>query len=125
MSNHIHRYSKLQDVIYGSSDVLFFKEVLQFYKNQKVNKLVSVTGGMSFLNLITLINPDKIILFDVNPYVLKYCKLIFRIILDSKTKEDFLNLLKNGNYQIKDEDELHMKEILKYILFCLFVVRTG
>lgn len=115
MSNHIHSYSKLQDVIYGSSDVLFFNRGINYYKNQKIKNFITVIGGMSFLNFVTLINPQKIFLFDINPYVIKYCKLILRIIENSKTKEDFLNSLKKGNYKINDKDELHMKEILKYM----------
>jgi hypothetical protein len=76
---------------------------------------ISVIGGMSFLNFLALFKPEKTLLFDINPYSIKYCRLITKIIKESKNTQDFFKTLSEGHYEVEDEDQKHMRELLTFM----------
>jgi len=70
-------------------------QILNNFKNINIEKLqgrnfASVIGSLFFLNLIPYIKPDKVLLFDINDYQVRYMKLIVEIIKISYTFEEFV-----------------------------------
>ena len=56
----------------------------------------SVIGGLSGINLLAeawLPDPDEIILYDMNPWILEYARLVVELIGTSTSREDYISRL--------------------------------
>jgi len=73
-------------------DPVFILENLNNIELSKIigKKLISVIGSLFFLNFIPILKPKDIILFDINPFQVRYMKMIVEIILQSNSFENFL-----------------------------------
>jgi len=87
-----------------------FARYEEFYRNaapwRRENiQLASVVGGLYGLNLIPMFRPRQITFFDVNPHAIAYFKIIRRVWIESRTAEEFLANLANGEYEVEAEHE--------------------
>lgn len=57
----------------------------------KVDIYASVVGGLSGLNYLVNINPEQIVLFDINPDMLKYADMVLDLIRISATPKEFIS----------------------------------
>lgn len=60
-------------------------------KIDKIDDFYSVCGGGTWLHYLSTLSPEKLILFDINPFALEYTKLIVEIIGISNSREEFIS----------------------------------
>ena len=72
--------------------------------------MISVIGGLYGLNLIPLWKPKKLAIFDINPMGITYFNVVRSAWLNSNSKEDFLERLRNMDYPVETEDEKFVQE---------------
>ncbi|MDH4201331.1 MAG: glycosyltransferase [Phycisphaerae bacterium] len=58
---------------------------------KKVDHYVSVVGGLSGLNYLLSVDPEKITFYDLNTHALEYAKLILELISFSTDHRDFIS----------------------------------
>ncbi|CAE7630006.1 rnf217 [Symbiodinium sp. CCMP2456] len=58
-----------------------------------VDRLVSVAGSMTALNLLTAVNPRRLHFFDMNPCAILWGKMLCELILLSSTPQEFISRL--------------------------------
>ena len=58
-----------------------------------VDRLVSVAGSMTALNLLTVLSPRHIHFFDMNPCAVQWGKMLCELILLSETPQEFMSRL--------------------------------
>ncbi|CAE7553970.1 rnf217 [Symbiodinium sp. CCMP2592] len=58
-----------------------------------IDRLVSVAGSMTALNLLTAVNPRRLHFFDMNPCAILWGKLLCELILLSSTPQEFISRL--------------------------------
>ena len=107
--------SMLDFVYYGSSDGRDFggfKDLRNSFNDGKKRGLVltSVTGGLFCLNLVVLLKPKRIYLFDGNPMQLLMFELIKGVVLQSRDKRDFLSRLSSRAYNVHSDWERRLQE---------------
>ena len=81
-------------------DPLYSLNALADYPKSKLNhqNFASVIGSYYFLNLIPIIRPKHILLFDVNPYQVRYTKVLFQLIKSSSSFNAFLSAFFSRTY---------------------------
>lgn len=83
-----------------------FYEGVDPARRQQIH-LASVVGGLYGLNLIPLFKPQRITLFDINPYAVDFGRLIRRVWIESDTAEQFLGKLAAADYDVDTrQDEI-------------------
>eukprot|EP00439_Symbiodinium_sp_Y106_P052732 s716_g7.t1 len=58
-----------------------------------IDRLVSVAGSMTALNLLTAVNPRHLHFFDMNPCAILWGKMLCELILLSSTPHEFVSRL--------------------------------
>ena len=71
-------------------NVLHNAAVLRNVYGQGVSSYATVIGGLSGLNYINVLRPERITFFDVNPSMVEYCSLILELIGIADSPEDFI-----------------------------------
>ncbi|MCC6933559.1 MAG: glycosyltransferase family 1 protein [Deltaproteobacteria bacterium] len=66
-------------------------ETLKSFELEDIDTYASVIGGFSGLNYLLLVNPQKIVFFDVNTYMIDYAQVIIELIRISSSPEDFIS----------------------------------
>ena len=119
LSEHLSRFPELSEaliplVYYGSSDdreLGLFREVRGSFRYRKKLSLTltSVVGGLACLNLVTLLRPARLLLFDCNPLQLLLFEMVRRLILQSGDKEDFLARLRERRFSVSSHWERRLQ----------------
>lgn len=118
-----HDFQNIEDIFYGTDDgcgdgsFREFAKFEDFYNSLDGERkldvhLVSVVGGFYGLNLIPLIRPKRITLFDMNPHQITYGNLIIRVLASSRDADDFLNKLSNKDYEVCSDQERTIREAI-------------
>jgi hypothetical protein len=129
---HQHEFHRLEEIYYGTDDGhpetgpdYVFDEAgtesefaaLEDFRRRAGSRtadvhLVSVVGGFYGLNLVPLFRPRRITLFDINPHQITYALLIARVLGGSRDAPEFLDRLRDGDYEVRSEDERALRENL-------------
>ncbi len=64
---------------------------LERCENSKIERYLTVIGGFSGLNYLLELEPDEIVLFDLNKFAVVYSELILEIIQISSSPEEFIS----------------------------------
>lgn len=107
LAEHPQKAVGLLDLVYyGSSDdrrlalLREFRDSLRWRKRSTL-VLTSVIGGLSCLNMIVLVKPQRIRLFDANPMQVLLFDLVRRVIIASRDKAEFLSRIGNRDYEAR------------------------
>lgn len=89
-------------------------QILNNFKNINIDKLrnrdfTSVIGSQYFINLIPILKPNKILLFDSNNLQVRYLKMLIEIIDLSKNFEEFMEKYFSRPYKDNIERFLSQK----------------
>ncbi len=104
---------------YGASDDRefgIFQKVRDSFKFRKKKSLVftSVAGGLFCFNLVVLLKPKQIYLFDINPMQLLLFELVKTVLLQSRDKGDFLSRLRTKQYDVHSPWERQLQDTLSH-----------
>jgi|GEM_PF-1989945 tetratricopeptide (TPR) repeat protein len=82
-----------------------------------IDRFYSVCGGGTWLHYLSILEPKKIVLFDINPYAIQYTRLLVELITISPTKEQFIQNIycRNINTFISKYGELNFFNQFKYL----------
>jgi hypothetical protein len=120
-SENAGTFGKIEEIFYGSDDGFAdasFKEIQAFEnfhasvaprRRQRIH-LMTVVGGFYGLNLVPLLRPREITLFDINPHQITYSKLIIRVLTTSSNAEEFMRRLTNQDYETHSTEEEFIRE---------------
>jgi hypothetical protein len=120
-SQNAGTFGKIEEIFYGSDDGFAdasFKEIQAFEnfhnsvaprRRQRIH-LMTVVGGFYGLNLIPLLRPREITLFDINPHQITYSKMIIRVLTASRNAEEFMRRLTNQDYEARSIEEEFIRE---------------
>ena len=78
-------------------------------------KFVSVIGSLFFMNLIPILKPKEIVLFDINPLQVRYMKLIVEVIHASKDFKGFQENIFSRRFNINAEKFLSQQKDQKIL----------
>ena len=70
-----------------------------------IDRLVSVAGSMTALNLLTAVNPRHIHFFDMNPCAILWGKMLCEVVLLSSSPQEFMSRLFARNVAEFERDE--------------------
>ncbi len=104
---------------YGASDDRefgIFQKVRDSFKFRKKKSLIftSVAGGLFCFNLVVLLKPKQIYLFDINPMQLLLFELVKTVLLQSRDKSDFLSKLRTKQYDVHSPWERQLQDNLSH-----------
>ncbi len=89
-------YFLSEDKIYLASADQFegIKRVVEGSAVLQCKNFYSVIGGLGGLNILARLDRlDSIVFFDLNPYMPKICELMFKIIENCETRDEFISLI--------------------------------
>ena len=72
--------------------------------------MVSAVGGLYGLNLLPLWRPKEVTFFDINSHAMAYFQVVRRVFAISSSKGDFLDRLKNQDYEVETDEEVFIRE---------------
>lgn len=87
-------FDSLEQVYLGNNDPFFLTEenisILNRSNSRQGGTYYSVIGGLAGLNYIQHLEPDKVVLFDINPNAVTFARLFLAILQRSATRIEFL-----------------------------------
>jgi len=117
-------YFLLEDKIYLASADQFegLKGIVEGPNVMQCKNFYSVIGGLGGLNILARLEQlDSIVFFDLNPYMAKICELIFEVIKNCETRDEFISLIylrdfSSKKYFVTNQHEYYSKPVDQALL---------